>query len=91
MKTKLCLMKFYALIAAALLALAAFSYAQAGDDMKKAADDTGNATKTAATKTAHATKTAAVKTGDATKTAAKSAQFPCRTWSARSNEMKRLA
>jgi len=32
-------------IATALLALTAVSYGQAGDDMKKAADDTGSATK----------------------------------------------
>jgi len=40
MKTKFCLT-----IATALLALTAVSYGQAGDDMKKAADDTGSATK----------------------------------------------
>jgi len=40
--------KFSLLIAAALFALTAFSYGQAGDDVKKAADDTGHATKTAA-------------------------------------------
>ncbi len=62
MKTKFCLM-----MATALLALTAFSYGQAGDDVKKAADDTGKATDTAAKKTGHATKKAAVKTGDATK------------------------
>jgi type IV secretory pathway TrbL component len=66
MKTKFCLT-----LATALLALTAFSYGQAGDDMKKAADDTGSATKKAAVKTGHATKKAAVKTGDATETAAK--------------------
>ena len=56
MKTKFCLT-----LATALLALTAFSYGQAGDDMKKAADDTGSATKKAAVKTGHATKKAAVK------------------------------
>ncbi len=58
MKTKFFL-KFALMIAAALLALAAFSYGQAGTDVKKAADDTGKATDTAAKKTGHATKTAA--------------------------------
>src|SRR5208337_627822 len=77
MKTKLSLM-----IAAALLALTAFSYGQAGTDVKKAADDTGKATKKAAVKTGDTTKTvakdtgkttekAAAKTGDTTKTVAK--------------------
>src|SRR5271165_3208637 len=68
MKTKFSLSL---MIAAALLALAAFSYGQAGTDVKKAADDTGKATATAAKKTAHVTKKAAVKTGEATETAAK--------------------
>jgi hypothetical protein len=62
--------KFYVTMATALLAMTAFSHAQAGDDMKKAADDTGKATKTAATKTAGATKTAAKDTGKATEKAA---------------------
>jgi hypothetical protein len=63
MKTKFWLTKFGLRIAAALLALTAFSYAQAGTDVKKAADDTGKATDTAAKKTAHATKTGAKATG----------------------------
>ena len=63
MKTKLFL-KFALMIAAALLALTAFSYGQAGTDVKKGAEDTGKATDTAAKKTGHATKTAAVKTGE---------------------------
>ena len=57
-------------IAAALLALTAFSYGQAGTDVKKAADDTGKATEPAAKKPAHAAKKAAVKTGEATEKAA---------------------
>ncbi len=56
MKAKFSLMMT---IAAALLALTAFSYGQAGTDVKKAAEDTGKATDTAAKKTAHATKKAA--------------------------------
>ena len=40
--------KFSLMIAAAVLALTAFSYGQAGTDVKKAADDTGKATETAA-------------------------------------------
>ena len=43
--------KFSLMIAAALLALTAFSYGQAGTDMKTAAADTGKATKTAAKET----------------------------------------
>src|SRR5208283_3216914 len=63
-------MKFSLMIAAALLGLTAFSYGQAGTDVKKAAEDTGKATDTAAKKTAHATKKAAVDTGKATEKAA---------------------
>ena len=55
--------KFSLMIAAALLALTAASYGQAGTDVKDAAEDTGHATKKAAVKTGHATKKAAVKTG----------------------------
>ena len=61
MKTKFCLT-----MTAALLALTAFSYGQAGTDMKDAAKDTGHATKTAAKDTGHATKTAAKDTGKGT-------------------------
>ena len=43
--------KFSLMIAAALLALTAFSYGQAGTDVKDAAEDTGHATKKAAVKT----------------------------------------
>src|ERR1035437_9526755 len=57
-------------IAAALLVLTAFSYGQAGTDVKNPADDTGKATEPAAKKPAHATKKAAVKTGEATEKAA---------------------
>ena len=71
MKTKFCLMRFSLTIAAALLALTAFSYGQVGTDVKDAAKDTGHATKKAAVKTGHATEKAADKTGDATETAAK--------------------
>src|SRR5258708_28549888 len=67
MKTKFSLM----MIAAALLALTAFSYGQVGTDVKDAAKDTGKATKKAAVKTGEATEKAADKTGDATATAAK--------------------
>jgi len=66
MKTQFFL-KFALVIAAALLALTAFSYGQAGTDVKKAADDTGKATDTAAKKTGHATKTAAKDTGKGVK------------------------
>ena len=59
MKTKL-----FLTIATGLLSLSAFSYAQAGTEMKDAAQDTGDATKTAAKKTGHATKKAAERTGD---------------------------
>jgi len=71
MKTKFCLTKFWLTIAAALLALTAFSYGQVGTDVKDAAKDTGKATKKAAVKTGEATEKAADKTGDATATAAK--------------------
>jgi hypothetical protein len=47
---------------AALLALTAFSYSQAGTEVKKAAEDTGKATDKAAKDTAHVTKKAAKKT-----------------------------
>ena len=67
MKAKFAL-KSNLMIAAALLALTAFSFGQAGTEVKKGAEDTGKATDTAAKKTAHATKKAAVKTGDATAT-----------------------
>jgi hypothetical protein len=50
MKTKFSL-QFSLMIAAALLALTAFSYGQAGTDVKNAADDTGKATKKAAVTT----------------------------------------
>jgi hypothetical protein len=67
MRTKFC---FMMTMAAALLALSAFSYGQAGTDVKTAADDTGKATKKAAVTTGHATKTAAKDTGKATAKAA---------------------
>src|ERR1700686_4171403 len=70
MKTQFCLTQFCLIIAAALLALTAFSYGQVGTDVKDAAKDTGHATKKAAVKTGHATKKAAVKTGEATEKAA---------------------
>src|SRR5258708_5365176 len=66
MKTKFSLM----MIAAALLALTAFSYGQVGTDVKDAAKDTGKATKKAAVKTGEATEKAADKTGEARKRAA---------------------
>ena len=76
MKAKFCLK--FCLTTAALLALTALSYGQAGTDMKNAAEDTGHATKTAAKDTGHGVKkgTKAVghgvkkgaeKTGDAMK------------------------